>query len=94
MAEASPMVGAGDGSMMAPSIAGSPRVQGHRDYVIKVLLHGLTGPLNGRTYTNVMVPMGSQKDDWVAAIGSYIRNDFGNTGLVHHARPTSLACVP
>ena len=74
------MAGAADGSMMAPSLAGSPRVQGHRDYVIKVLLHGLTGPLNGRTYTNVMVPMGTQKDDWVAAIGSYIRNDFGNAG--------------
>ena len=74
------MAGSSDGSMMAPPIAGSPRVQGHRDYVIKVLLHGLTGPLNGRNYTNVMVPMGTQKDDWIAAIGSYIRNDFGNTG--------------
>jgi mono/diheme cytochrome c family protein len=74
------MAGSADGAMMAPPIAGSPRVQGHRDYVIRVLLHGLTGPLNGRNYTNVMVPMGTQKDDWVAAIASYIRNDFGNSG--------------
>ena len=33
---------------MAPSLAGSPRVQGHRDYMIKTLLHGLTGPIDGR----------------------------------------------
>ncbi len=75
-----PMAGAAPGTMMGPSLAGSPRVQGHRDYVIKVLLHGLTGPLDDKTFTNVMVPMGAQKDDWVAAIASYVRNDFGNTG--------------
>jgi hypothetical protein len=63
---------------MAPSLAGSPRVQGHRDYVIKTLLHGLTGPVADRTFTEVMVPMGFQTNDWVAAIGSYVRNAFGN----------------
>jgi hypothetical protein len=66
--------------MMAPPLAGSPRIQGHRDYVIKVLLHGLTGPLAGRTYTQVMLPMGAQKDDWIAAVASHVRNDFGNSG--------------
>ena len=45
--------------MMAPPLAGSPRVQGHRDYVIKVLLDGLTGPLGDKTYSEVMVPMGA-----------------------------------
>ncbi len=75
-----PVVGAPPGTMMGPSIAGSPRVQGHRDYVSKVLLHGLTGPLADKTYTQVMLPMGTQKDDWIAAVGSYVRNDFGNTG--------------
>ena len=29
-----------------------------------------------------MVPMGSNKDDWIAAIASYVRNSFGNTGSV------------
>jgi mono/diheme cytochrome c family protein len=74
-----PMAGAPAGTMMAPPLSGSPRVQGHRDYVVKVLLNGLTGPLNDKTYTQVMVPMG-QKDDWIAAIASYVRNSFGNTG--------------
>ena len=67
------------GAMMAPPLAGSPRVQGHRDYVIKVLLHGMTGPLAGQTYTQVMVPMGAQNDEWIADIASYVRNTFGNT---------------
>ena len=65
---------------MAPPLAGSPRVQGPRDYVIKAVLHGLAGPIDGKTYTQVMVPMGAQTDEWVAAVTSYIRNTFGNSG--------------
>ena len=75
-----PMGGGPAGSLLAPSIAGSPRVQAHRDFVIKTLLHGLTGPIAGTTYPQVMIPMGTQSDQWVADIGSYIRNAFGNTG--------------
>jgi len=76
------MEGAPPGTMMAPPIAGSPRVQGHRDYVIKVLLGGLTGPLDGKTYRDVMVPMGGT-DEWVSGVSSYIRNSFGhNAGMV------------
>jgi hypothetical protein len=68
---------------MAPRLAGSPRVNGHRDYVISAVLHGLAGPVDDRNYTDVMVPMGSNPDDWVAAVTSYVRTSFGNTaGLV------------
>ncbi len=73
------VAGANDGSMMGPALAGSPRVQGHRDYVIKTLLHGMTGPLAGQTYTQVMLPMGAQNDQWIANVASYVRNEFGNT---------------
>ena len=66
------------GETMAPPLAGSPRVQGHRDYVVKALLNGLTGPVDGRTYTQVMIPMGTQNDDWIASVGSYVRSSFGN----------------
>jgi mono/diheme cytochrome c family protein len=77
------MEGAAAGTMLAPPLAGSPRVQGHRDYVIKVLLKGLTGPIEGKTYKDVMVPMGQQDDEWVAAVASYVRNSFGNSaGMV------------
>lgn len=64
------------GGMLAPPLVASNRVQGHRDYVIKTLLHGMTGPLDGRTY-GIMVPMGTNTDEWVAAVGSYIRSGFG-----------------
>ena len=72
------MPGGAPGATRAPALASSPRVTGHQDYVIKTLLHGLTGPVNGATYAEVMVPMGQSPDDWIAAIGSYIRNAFGN----------------
>jgi mono/diheme cytochrome c family protein len=74
-----PMENAPAGTMLAPPLAASPRVQGHRDYVIKVLLKGLTGPLDGKTYRDVMVPMGGT-DEWIAGIASYVRTSFGNNG--------------
>jgi mono/diheme cytochrome c family protein len=76
-----PMAGAPAGTNLAPPIAGSPRVQGHRDYVIKVLLHGLSGPIGGKTYTDAMIPMGAgSSDEWVAGVASYVRTSFGNSG--------------
>jgi mono/diheme cytochrome c family protein len=74
-----PMDGAAPGTTLAPPLAGSPRVQGHRDYIIKVLLKGLSGPIDGKTYRDVMVPMPGT-DDWIAGIASYVRSSFGNTG--------------
>ena len=38
-----PLGGATDGTTLAPPLAGSARVVGHSDYVVKVLLHGMTG---------------------------------------------------
>ena len=73
--------GAAPGTTMAPSLANSVRLQGHRDYVIKTLLHGMDGPIEGRSYAaGVMAPMGTNRDEWVAAIASYTRNSFGNVG--------------
>lgn len=65
------------GGVLAPPLLASNRVQGHRDYVIQTLLHGMSGPLDGRTY-GIMVPMGTNTDEWVAAVASYIRSGFGN----------------
>jgi mono/diheme cytochrome c family protein/glucose/arabinose dehydrogenase len=72
--------GAAIGVTVAPSLAGSPRVNGHRDYVIKAILHGLTGPIDGKSFSQVMVPLGSNKDQWVADVASFVRNSFGNSG--------------
>jgi mono/diheme cytochrome c family protein/glucose/arabinose dehydrogenase len=67
------------GTTMAPSLASSSRIQGHREYIIKTLLHGMDGPIEGRAYAGgVMAPMGTNRDEWIAAIASYVRNTFGN----------------
>ena len=78
--------------MLGPSLAGSPRVNGHRDYVVKVLLKGLTGPLEpGDASGDVMVPMGTNTDAWVASISSYVRTSFGNAGGL--VRPADVTRV-
>ena len=80
-----PTPGGAAGSTLAPSLAGSPRATGHRDYFIKALLHGLAGPVDGKAYPQVMVAMGSNKDQWIADVTSYVRNSFGNTGTLASA---------
>jgi mono/diheme cytochrome c family protein len=73
---------AGTDTTMAPALAGSPRVNGHRDYIIKAVLFGLTGPIDGKTFSEIMIPNNTQTDEWVASVASYVRTSFGNTGDV------------
>lgn len=69
----------GNGSVMAPSLRGSPRVQSHPEYVIKAIMHGMEGPLDGKTYpAGIMVGNKEQTDEWIAAISSYIRLGLTN----------------
>jgi glucose/arabinose dehydrogenase/mono/diheme cytochrome c family protein len=86
-----PMAGE-PGMTLAPPLAGSARVKGHREYVTKVLLHGLTGPIDGKNYAGgVMVPMGTNTDGWLADVASFVRVGFGNgAGLV---TPDQVAAV-
>jgi hypothetical protein len=67
---------------MAPPLAGAKDILGHRDAAAYVLLNGLTGPVNGKTYDAQMVPMNSNDDAWIAAVASYVRNSFGNHGAM------------
>ena len=49
------------------------------------MLHGLTGPIDGRKYAEVMPPMGTMTaggDARIADIASFIRNSFGNSASV------------
>ncbi|RRQ50779.1 sorbosone dehydrogenase [Maribacter algicola] len=69
----------GDGLVMAPALSGSTRVQSHPEYVIKTVMHGLEGPLDGKTYpAGIMVGNKEQSDDWIASIVSYIRTNLSN----------------
>ncbi len=83
---------AGNGQTIAPALAGSPRATGHPNYAINVLLHGLTGPIDGKAYVGqVMVSQAQQSDEWIADVASYIRNTFTNSaGFVS---PAQVAAV-
>ena len=72
--------GGTNGERLGAPLAGAPRVVGHRANVVQVLLHGLTGPLDGEEYAGgIMVPMGSNTDEWIADVASFVRNAFGNS---------------
>ncbi len=73
-----PMAGAPPGHMLAPSLVGSKTMLGHRDASIYVLLHGLTGDIDGKKYEGIMIPMAANDDRWIASVLSYVRNSFGN----------------
>ena len=66
------------GDRMAASFVNNRTILGHPEMSINVVLHGLTGPVDGKTYLNQMIPMKSYDDAWVASVLSYVRNNFGN----------------
>lgn len=70
---------AGNGKLLAPALAGSARVQAHPEYAVRVLLHGMEGAIDGKTYAGTMMAsMREQSDEWVADVVSYIRNGLSN----------------
>jgi mono/diheme cytochrome c family protein len=67
-----------------PPVAGSDwvTVEGS-GRLVRIVLHGLQGPItvNGKEYNNNMIAWkDSMSDQEVAAVVSYIRNDWGNKG--------------
>lgn len=76
--------GKGLPSKVAPPLAGSARVNGNMDVVIRILLNGLKGPVDGKTYPDVMPAQGANEDDYIAEVLSYIRNSMGNKASVVH----------
>lgn len=76
--------GKGLPSKVAPPLAGSARVNGNMDVVIRILLNGLKGPVDGKTYPDVMPAQGANEDDYIAEVLSYVRNSMGNKASVVH----------
>ena len=62
----------------APPLANNKDINGDPDKLIRILLYGLTGPVDGKMYSNVMPPLNGNDDNYIASAISYIRNDFGN----------------
>lgn len=69
----------GGKSAPAPPLVGSPRVRGDKTALIQLVMYGLSGPVDGKTYTDRMPAMVSNTDGWMASVLSYIRNS-GNLG--------------
>lgn len=64
-----------------PPLAGSEWVQGNDERIIRIVLHGLSGPITveGKEYNNVMTAVGATlKDDQIANVLSYVRQEWGN----------------
>lgn len=72
-----------------PPLAGSEWVAGSEERIIRILLHGLKGPVSvkGTTYSAAAMPAFGKvagsgynwSDDRIAAVLTYVRASFGNT---------------
>lgn len=68
--------------------------EGGRDYLVRVVLFGLQGPITagGQSYGGVMPPWSSLSDDEVAAVLEYVSGSWGNQPVAGQA-PFSAAEV-
>lgn len=65
---------------LGPPLPKSPRVLGSGGTLVRTVLHGMKGELDGKTYPGEMLPLHANDDEWIAAVTSYVRNSFGNKG--------------
>lgn len=73
----------GAGSANFPPLAANPRVvEEDPDYLIRIVLHGLRGPLevDGRSYDALMPAWGQLSDDEIAGVLTFIRQSWDNDG--------------
>jgi mono/diheme cytochrome c family protein len=68
-----------------PPLAGSDWVNGNEEAIVRILIHGLSGPVtvSGTTYSSAAMPafgpLGSNwKDEKIADVLTYIRQEWGN----------------
>ena len=67
-----------------PPLAGSEWANGSEERIIRIVLHGLNGPIHvaGKDFNNVMAPLGVLRDDQIANALSYVRASWGNNSPV------------
>ena len=69
--------------LVAPPLAGSNRVTGHKERLARIMLHGLMGPIEDKNFAaGLMLPMGANTDAWISDVSNYIRNQWGNKGML------------
>jgi mono/diheme cytochrome c family protein/glucose/arabinose dehydrogenase len=67
---------------LAPSLVGSARLKGDPGMAIRILLHGLTGPVDGKTYNGPMSSQAAYSDEELADVLSYVREHLNGSGTV------------
>ena len=65
----------------APALRGAKHVNNDKAIAIRILLHGLKGPIEGKTYPSEMVSMKDNSDEWIASVLSYVRYEFVGTSM-------------
>ena len=86
------------GIATTPPLLGSGRLNyAQKDASIRILLHGLTGPINGKSYSSEMPSMADNNDRWIASALSYVRYQFGKTnhdkGLSPIVKPGEVKAI-
>ncbi len=72
--------GKGVSSKLAPPLAGAAFVKGDKANLIRILLHGLKGPVDNVKYPDVMPAQNEHNDEYIASVLSFIRVSLGNQG--------------
>jgi len=67
--------GKGLASGVAPGLVNSKHLL-DKEMLVKILLQGLSGPIDGKTYPTLMPAMADQNDEWIAAVANYVRFEF------------------
>jgi len=69
-------------SGVAPALVGSKHLGGEKSTAIRIILHGIEGPINGKSYPGGLMPgMGLNDDEWVASVLSYARFEFAQQSM-------------
>ena len=72
----------GTTTQLAPPLQQSPRVLGHPEKLIRIVLHGLTGPVDGKTYDAGTMPpiasLGYDNPNRIAQAVNYLRFAWGH----------------
>ena len=73
---------------------GSKRLAADKALAIRILLHGLTGPVDGKTYPGELMPgQGVNSDQWIAAVLSYARFEFGGPAFRNQRNAVNPAFI-
>jgi hypothetical protein len=68
--------GQGLATRVAPLLIGKFKLIEQKEGVIKIMLHGLTGPVEGENFTDQMPAMGANSYEWIGSVLNYVRYDL------------------